>query len=509
MHVQQLLEHHGIVVNPFAEEDAQSDPVFKERCRDATYHPVWDKVYGDPADPATAIVFGEKGSGKTAMRMQIAGRIDAYNAQSQTGRLFVIEYDDFNPFLDHFADRLSARQQREPARVLAEWKLWDHMDAILSLGVTSLVDRLLEVPLPSGPAANQISQSRLANLDRQQCRDLLLLAACYDGSTSESSFARWQRLRRKLRYHAWLSGWDWWLGLIVTLAVAGTILYNRQWPWLATAWPYLIAALGWVPWLARLWKWYLAARRIARNVRVLKPAVASLRRSLMRCAARDLDGQPLPDNQHTDDRYALLTKFQNVLKTLGSRGVLVLVDRVDEPHLITGSVERMKTLIWPMLDNKFLKQPNFGLKLLLPAELVAYIEKEGREFYQRARLDKQNMIPSLEWTGQSLYDLANARVRSCSRPDTRQDGESDSRGQQPTIGSLLDDSISNERLIEAFHSLRVPRHLFKFLYRLLVAHCHSHTDDKPVWQVPRETFEATLAVYRRDQDAADRGLQVG
>ena len=154
MRVQQLLEHHGIAVNPFAEEDAQSDPVFKERCRDAAYHPVWDKVYGDPSEPATSIVFGEKGAGKTAMRMQMAGRIALHNSQSHAGRLFVIQYDDFNPFLDHFADRLSARKQREPARVLAEWKLWDHMDAILSLGVTSLVDRILAVSQPGGSTAN-------------------------------------------------------------------------------------------------------------------------------------------------------------------------------------------------------------------------------------------------------------------------------------------------------------------------------------------------------------------
>jgi hypothetical protein len=31
MRVQQLPEHLGIAVNPFAEEDAQSDPVFKDR----------------------------------------------------------------------------------------------------------------------------------------------------------------------------------------------------------------------------------------------------------------------------------------------------------------------------------------------------------------------------------------------------------------------------------------------------------------------------------------------
>ena len=49
MRVQQLLEHHGIAINPFAEEDAQTDPVFKDHCIVSTYHPTWDKVYGDPA----------------------------------------------------------------------------------------------------------------------------------------------------------------------------------------------------------------------------------------------------------------------------------------------------------------------------------------------------------------------------------------------------------------------------------------------------------------------------
>ena len=498
MRVQQLLEHHGISVNPFAEEDAQSDPVFKERCRDAAYHPSWDKVYGDPADPGTSIVFGEKGSGKTAMRMQIAGRIADYNTQSPNGRLFVIEYDNFNPFLDHFADRLSARKQRDPARVLAEFKLWDHMDAIMSLGVTSLVDRLLGVSNPSGPAANHLNADRLRLLDHQQKRDLLLLTACYDNSTGESLLSRWGRLRRKLGFHTWFTWWDRALGIVVTLAVIATILYWQRWDWLATPWPYVIAAAGWVPTLVRFVKWHLAARRIARNVRVLKPHMASVRRLLTRFPKRDIDGQPLPENQRTDDRYELLAKFQGVLKSLGAAGVVVLVDRVDEPHLITGSVERMRALVWPMLDNKFLKQPGVGLKLLLPRELADHLHREDRDFYQRARLDKQNMIPSLEWTGEALYDLANARIRSCG-----------ANGKQPTLRSLLDDTITDQRLIDAFRALRVPRHLFKFLYRLLVAHCNAHTDDKPVWQIPRETFEATLAVYSRDQDAVDRGLQAG
>ena len=28
------------------------------------HHPAWDKFFGSPADPSTALVFGEKGSGK-------------------------------------------------------------------------------------------------------------------------------------------------------------------------------------------------------------------------------------------------------------------------------------------------------------------------------------------------------------------------------------------------------------------------------------------------------------
>ena len=498
MRVQQLLEHHGIAVNPFAEEDAQSDPVFKERCRDATYHPAWDKVYGNPSDPATSIVFGEKGSGKTAMRMQMAGRIALHNAQPANGALFVIEYDDFNPFLDHFADRLSARKQRDPARVLSDFKLWDHMDAILSLGVTSLVDRLLGVPHPTGPSANQMNADRVRALDRHQKRDLLLLVACYDNSTRENVVSRWSRLRRKMGYYTWQSWWDKALGVAITLAVAAIIIYLKQWDWLASPWPYVIAAAAWLPALVRFTKWYWVARRIGRNVRVLKPHVGSVRRLLMRFPKRDIDGQPLPETQRTDDRYELFAKFQGVLKTLGCEGVVVLVDRIDEPHLITGSVERMRALVWSMLDNKFLKQPGVGLKLLLPRELADFMQREDRDFYQRARLDKQNMIPSLEWTGEALYDLANARIRSCGIDD-----------QEPVLRSLLDDSITDQRLIDAFRALRVPRHLFKFLYRLLVAHCNAHTDERPVWRVPKETFEATLAVYSRDQDAVDRGLQAG
>src|SRR5688572_7365615 len=127
--------------------------------------------------------------------------------------------------------------------------------------------------------------------------------------------------------------------------------------------------------------------------------------------------------------------------------------------------------------------------------MSASLRRAERAFSHRARREKNNTSSSLEWSGEALYDLANARIKSCGVDS-----------QQPALRVLLDDSISDQRLVDAFRALRVPRHLFKFLYRLLVAHCNAHTDDKPAWRVPAETFEATLAVYSRDQDAVDRGL---
>jgi hypothetical protein len=106
------------------------------------------------------------------------------------------------------------------------------------------------------------------------------------------------------------------------------------------------------------------------------------------------------------------------------------------------------------------------------------------------------MIPSLEWTGEALYDVASARLQACAMP-----------GRKPELRSLFADTISDRRLIDAFRALRVPRHLFKFLYRLLVSHCNAFTDANPVWQISSELFESTFALYSRDQDAFDRGLK--
>jgi hypothetical protein len=493
MRIEQFLEHHGIAANPFAEEDAQTDPVFKDHCIASARHPTWDKVYGNPAEPATSIVFGEKGAGKTAMRLQIVRHLEDYNRQHPEKRIFSIEYDDFNPFLDRFRDHVGPRRPAD--RVLAEWKLWDHMDAILSLGVTQLVDAIVEAkPSRSSLAIGPVDPKKL---DKHQARDLLLLAACYDRSTTETVKGRWRHLRRKLKFYALVAQWPWLLGLIVTLVALGiTLSAQVRWSWFAHPWLYLILFAAWLPWLGRAWKRFWLANAIRRNVRIGKRETNQLRQILMNFTAAELSGQPTPSKPRTDDRYELLAKFQGILESLGFSGMIVLVDRVDEPHLINGATDQMRALLWPMLDNKFLKHPGIGFKLLLPIELEHHIEREDRDFYQRARLDKQNMIPSLEWTGEALYDLACARIQACALPD-----------RSPTLTELFEPAVSERRLMDAFRTLRVPRHLFKFMYRLLVAHCNAFTDQQPSWKISGERFESTLALYQRDQDAVDRGMR--
>ena len=495
MKVQQFLSHYGIHENPFGQEDAQTDHVFRKHL-DGTRHPAWDKIYSSPENPATAVVFGEKGSGKTALRLQIAGQLADHNRSHPDARAFVIEYDDFNPFLDSFRERLHGRKRRVE-RALCHWRLWDHMDAILSLGVSQLA-RAITHP-EDQPEQLRIDPERLSRLSRQEKRDLLLLAAFYDHSLAEPQSQRWNRLRRKLRFAIWLAYWDVLLGAVVTVATVAIVIYSSGFRDLLRWWVAAIIAGGWMPWLYRQVALLWTSWRVARQIRVFDHLPNTLRRVLGRFRRQEIAGQPIPSKDRSDDRYELLLKLQSILKKLGFQSVVVLVDRVDEPHLVNGSPERMRDLLWPMFDNKFLKHPGIGFKLLLPTEVKYYLDREEREFYERSRLDKQNLVPSLQWTGESLYDVANDRIRACSN----------SSGGDASLRTLFDESISEHELIGIFSRLRVPRHLFKFLYRVIVDHCNRFTDENPSWKISRETVHSTLALSLRDLEAFDRGMGTG
>jgi hypothetical protein len=489
MKIDQFLGHFGIAGNPFSEEDAQTDAVFKRGCLWKIHHPAWNKFFGSASEPSTALVFGEKGSGKTALRLQAIAELDAYNEAHPTERVFVISYDDFNPYLDHF--RVAVRT-RDPAEALKRWKLQDHMDAILALGLTQLVDHLTN------------EKVKLTALSSDQRRDLLLLAALYDQSTGEPIERRWNRLRRRSGFRPLWERRDLQIGLGVTAVIVGLTVLFKLWTWSYWPWLFVPVALGWLYWGWRIARaeWY--ARDIRRGIKVLSRDPSALRWELLWFKPSELGGQPLPTagKGGGEERYELLRKFQAVLQTLGYVGIVVLIDRVDEPQLIEGDPRKMRALVWPMLDHKFLRHPGLGVKLLLPIELAYYLEKEDKEFYDKARPDKLNMIKPLRWTGPSLYDLASDRLRACSN-----NGRADGDG--PRLRQLVDESISDDYLKDSLGTLRTPRQLFKFLHRLMEEHCHRHTEDSPRWSIDPDTFRTTFSAHVRDLEAFDRGYGHG
>lgn len=498
MKIQEFLLHHGIGRDPFAEEDADSDRVFKQHCIRDTHHPAWGKIFGSPEDPSTSVVFGEKGSGKTALRLQVVEGLERFNREQPDRRMFVIEYNDFNPYLDRLAERSGS--WRRNAEQVPRWRLWDHMDAILSLGVTQLVNHVIRARRkdPSADAATRVETKNLSTLTRVERRDLLLLAAFYDQSTTLPPKARWHRLKRKLRFECWPAQWDFGAAVLITVAALAASVYWKGASELLTPWPWGCALAGW---LAPLWRWLQCSRlawQVQREMRVVNHQIDALRHILLKLGKSHLQNQPIPRRNQSVDRYDLLEKFQGILKKLGFQGITVLVDQVDEPHRLGGSPDRMRTVIWPLLDNKFLTHRGLGMKLLLPIELAGYLTREDKEFFEKSRLDKHNLIRSLEWSGESLYDVASDRLNGC-----RMEGSGDER---ISLRDLFEPELSQKDLITALGQLRVPRHLFKFLHRLMVEHCTRFTDDDPRWKFSSETFQTCHALYLQELNAFDRGL---
>jgi hypothetical protein len=506
MRMQEFFEHYGLVRNPFADEDAQSDPVFKQVMAAAVFHPAWDKIFGRADEIGTAIVFGEKGSGKTALRLQIQEHLEKHNRENPGKRIFVVQYDDFNPLLDQY-NEVKGRKGRDS---LKHWELWDHIDSILSIGVSSIVDRLTGTGC-TGPADTlAIDLRRAARMSALYKRDLLLLAAYYDRSRQAPFLDRWNRLAGRLRYGTMLARWPdlvGWAGSAVVTFILGGRVVSGDWERLGAVWFWVLIGVllgaSWATKLKKLWRLGMRASKIVRSVSVVPRHSKELRVALSSLWESAIHDQPLPVAGSSDARYQLLSKFTAILTELGFQGTIVLMDRVDEPQLINGAPEAMRDFVWPLLDNKLLKQPGLGFKLLLPIELSHFLSKESKEFYERSRLDKQNTVRSLEWSGQALYDMASERL-TASLPRDRQD-----KGDRLPLRDLVDGELSTSEVIHALDYLRVPRHLFKFLYRLITEHCNTYTSDQPEWKIKATVFQSTLKLYMRDLEAFDKGYGHG
>jgi hypothetical protein len=198
-------------------------------------------------------------------------------------------------------------------------------------------------------------------------------------------------------------------------------------------------------------------------------------------------------------RYAMMDRLKAVLRAIGYAGLVVVVDRVDEPTLVCGDPERMKALVWPMLSNKFLQQEGVGIKLLLPMELRHAVFRESSAFFQGARLDKQSLVEHLSWTGTMLYDLCEGRLRSCQLA-----------GAKPIrLLELFTDDTTAEDVASALERVHQPRDAFKLLYRCIAEHCAGTPREAAQFRIPRHILQSVLKGETERVQQTARGIRPG
>jgi hypothetical protein len=534
MNVEEFFKHHGITENPFGAEEARHDPVFERLLHDSTGHPDLGKILGRIDQPSASIVFGEKGSGKTAIRLLIGRKVAEHNravasgqaapagtAQPPARRTLMVAHDDLNPVLDRFVKQrrrfASDRDLSDAATesVLAQFRLVDHQDAILSKAVTRLTDAILEEDEDAGRGDDRIELSQPAKQVQSMPRplrvNLAMLAALYDQPADGNVIGRWQRLRSRLRL-GWLTPLPLLkrTGIVLIVvalgfAVARMAMLPENHPWWLVHAMWVSAAAGVV--LLGLWAWralslWSLARRIHRDTPTIDRTPGELRRMLGRLRAGDLRHQPWPLAQAgSDSRYDLTRRLLDVLRHLGYGAMIVMVDRIDEPTLVGGRPRRMQTIIWPMLDNKFLQQEAVAVKLLLPLELRYQLQRESAEFFQEARLDKQNLIDRLTWSGVTLYDMCSKRLRACRQPP-----QTDTKERPIQLTDLFEEDVSRQTLIDALDQMQQPRDAFKFLYAVVQEHCRTVSADEAAYRIPRLTLETIRRMQAQRVQELHRGL---
>jgi len=515
MNLSQFFEHWSIVENPFRGEEARHDSIFARmginpnlarsdiaeesspgdqalaKPTTPSVHSDFEKIMGELDRPSTSIVFGEKGAGKTAIRLQIAGRIDRHNRAHPDRKIFLIPYDDLNASLDKYKKQTGAKNAQNPFEGM---RLVDHMDAMLSIGTGRVLNAIM--PGPSSPVPANLADEPAAALAKRSRklpasvrRDLLMLQAVYD--TNDPTGQRTGALRQVLRLQPGGLGpivviglWVGWVPAIVLFLYARMVL-GVEGLWASVS--DIGSGILLLAWVGLVVKAYLLDRlvvnriagRLAKQLRMIPRPIGGYLGSIRRLPRAVLDDGELPITDSDEQRYAMFARLKRVIEAFGFSGILIVIDRVDEPTLVNGDPEKMRSIIWPMFNNKFLQLDKVGIKMLLPIELRHALFKESSAFFQEARLDKQNMIERLSWTGASLYDLCNARLGVC-RPAS---------SEPISLIDLFDQDVTRNDVVDALGLMQQPRDAFKFMYRCLSEHCSSVTTEDGAWKIARHTLE--------------------
>lgn len=510
MNVATFLEHWGLKEHPFRAEEARHDPVFARLSTGPMAHPDIEKLTGDLSRPASAVVFGEKGAGKTAMRMQLEQRIEQHNVDADVGdRLFVVRLDDLNGVLDRYAHAVDIEpgmDDKSIVKKLSKFRLADHIDAILQAAVPQLCDAMLGLDR-QGRGLQAEAARHLRHGEWRHRANLMLLAALYDRAGGERQ--RMSALRRRIRGPRNGVGVLWWLGVwfgwVPAAALVATFIAMGR-PGNVDVWLYALYGLLGL-WALVLVKCIVVdrtllartARRLSRQLRVTPKRGRALSQSLPFVPGTVRQAETLPFSSEPEVRLELLRRFLDILRTVGCRGMIVIIDRVDEPALLVGDAARMRAVIWPLFSNTLLQVEGMGVKMLLPIELRHELMRESASFFQEARLDKQSLVERLAWSGAMLYDLCNARVRACLHNDVKQPG--------PALTDFFEETVTRQDLVDALDQMAQPRDAFKMLYQCIAEHCSNVTEDQASWRIPRLVLETVRKQQAERVQMLHRGLR--
>tara|TARA_R110002126_G_scaffold6119_13_gene32298 strand:+ start:1898 stop:3406 length:1509 start_codon:yes stop_codon:yes gene_type:complete len=483
-------QHWGLKDAPFVHEDADKDPVL-DRMESMAVHSSFDRLFGEPASPVPGVVFGEKGSGKSGLRLAMLRALQRHNTENLSSRAFVVQYIDFDPMLENLrrTEGIDASHKRAAEKVLDKLTRADHLDAILGLATTQITNELM------------LDRALGKKLDRRRRRDALHLAALYHRSEDQTREEAVNALRKQLGGSSGL-----WLrrALLFTLTVlALAVALAPHLGFLGAPfegiegesngnWYMAGGALLAVTWMgAGIMKLMLrvTAARATHSIRVTRGDSKVLAANLDasgRAARREL---PLPQSRGDEEvRYRLLRRLLGVLKGMGYTSLFVLVDRVDESALLAGDADAMQAFIEPLLQHKLLQLEDVALKMFLPIELSRLSLGARPDDLKRMRLDKANVVEELRWSGQELLEIANQRIRASS-----------TNAQAPRLSDFLASDLDENDLRNAFQELGTPRVCFGFLGALLAEHARELPEDldseDSAWKIPRARFEVQRAAW--------------
>lgn len=482
MFTQKWRDYWGLSEDPFTCEDADKDAILTE-IDPSMAHWSFDRMYGNPRVPAPGIVFGEKGSGKSALRLMMVRRIEKYNQEHPDNKIFLIEYIDFNNYLQQFRRAAGIKNDQNAAsKVMNKWSISDHLDSILSVGVSKLVDEALS------------REKNPEGMKHKEKAFMALQTALYYQSPMRTRVEAVQAVMKRFGLGSVRPFFRWFFIIVFTILGALTALTPLAaqflMPEAQLGPPVVYYAVG-LGLLAATWVGYLVhyasvrsqIARANRAIKVLPKNPAPLSKLLERMSSAERKEYVMPIGSDDASRYQQLQWFMTLLHCFGYRGLYVLIDRVDEPSILSAREELMRTFIEKILDIKLLQFPDVGLKLFLPIELDEIHRNASPEQLKKMRLDKSNLVPELKWSGNELYEIANQRMISSLNPNSR----------AQSLADLFASDFDMTYLKETLNELATPRYAFGFLSNLLSEYIKNLPNDleenDEAWKIDRHQFD--------------------